>query len=83
MKLIDLLGSAKKTQDILVRDDWELGIIYNKRSDCYVWCDKDGRATEDTTDMTGYKRVILSSKLLEEGNWCLTRNRVDIIERAK
>lgn len=83
MKLIDLLETAKKTQDIIVRDDWALGIIYSKRFNCYVWCDKTGRATEDATDMTGYKRVILSKKLLEEGNWYLTPNKIDGIEKIK
>ena len=43
----------------------------------------NGKATEDTTDMTGYKRVILSAKLLEEGNWYLTPNRIDRIEKIK
>ncbi len=83
MELIDLLETAKKTQDIIVRDDWALGIIYSKRFNCYIWCDKDGKAKEDVTDMTGYKRVILSSKLLEEGNWYLIPNRIDRIERVK
>lgn len=83
MRLIDLLETAKETQDIIVRDDWALGIIYSKRFNCYVWCNKDGRATEDSTDMTGYKRVILSSKLLEEGNWYLTPNRIDKMERIE
>lgn len=35
MKLIDLLETAKKTQDIIVRDDWVLGIIYSERFNCY------------------------------------------------
>ena len=83
MRLIDLLETAKETQDIIIRDDWALGIIYNKRFNCYVWCNKDGRATKDTTDITGYKRVILSAKLLEEGNWYLTPNKIDRVEKIK
>lgn len=83
MRLVDLLETAKKTQDVIIRDDWALGIIYSKKFNCYVWCNKDGRAMEDTTDMTGYKRVILSSKLLEEGNWYLIPNRIDRVERVK
>ena len=80
MKLIDLLGSAKKTQDILVRDDWELGIIYSEKFDCYLWCDKSGKVIEDELDSTGYKKVILSPKLLEDGDWYLDINRNKKIE---
>lgn len=80
MKLIDLLGSAKKTQDILVRDDWELGIIYSEKFDCYLWCDKSGKIIEDELDSTGYKKVILSPKLLEDGDWYLDINRNKKIE---
>ena len=81
MKLIDLLGSAKKTQDILVRDDWELGIIYSEKFDCYLWCDKSGKVIEDELDSTGYKKVILSPKLLEDGDWYLDINRNKKIEK--
>jgi len=83
MRLVDLLETAKETQDIIIRDDWALGIIYSRRFNCYIWCDKNGRAIEDTTDITGYKRVILSAKLLEEGDWYLTPNKFDRIERVK
>lgn len=83
MKLIDLLEAAKKTQDIIVRDGWALGIVYSERFNCYIWCDKDGKATEDLTDVTGYKRVIFSAKLLEDGNWYLTPNKIGRMERFK
>ena len=66
MKLIDLLEAAKETRDIIVRDDWESGIIYSGRFNCYLWCEKSGEAIEDKSDWTGYKRVILSPKLLLE-----------------
>lgn len=79
MRLIDLLETAKKTQDILVRDDWESGIIYSEKFNCYMWCDKSGKVIEDKSDQTGYKRVILSPKLLENEKWYLNPNR--IIER--
>lgn len=83
MRLIDLLESAKKTQDIIVRDDWALGIIYSERFNCYIWCDKSGKAIYDTTDITGFKRVVLSAKLLEEGNWYLIPSRIDKLEKIK
>ena len=62
MRLVDLLETAKKTQDIIIRDDWALGIIYSKRFNCYVWCNKDGMATENT-NITGFKRVIFLTSL--------------------
>lgn len=83
MRLIDLLETAKKTQDMIVRDDWALGIIYSERFNCYIWCDKSGKAIEDDSDYTGYKRVVLSPKLLGGENWYLTPNRDKRIERFK
>lgn len=74
MRLIDLLETAKETQDILVRDDWESGIIYSEKFNCYMWCDKSGKVIEDKSDWTGYKRVILSPKLLENEKWYLNPN---------
>lgn len=71
MKLISLLDDIRKTQDIAVGDGWELGITYSKKLNCYVWCDKSGKVIEDDSDQTGYKRVIISPELLEDGNWCL------------
>ena len=35
MRLVDLLETAKETQDIIIRDDWALGIIYNKKFNFY------------------------------------------------
>lgn len=83
MRLIDLLKTAKETQGIIVRDDWDLGIIYSMRFNCFIWCDKDGKAIEDTTDVTGFKRVLLSTKLLEEEKWYLTPDKFERIERFK
>lgn len=83
MRLIDLLETAKKTQDILVRDDWESGIIYSEKFNCYMWCDKSGKVIEDKSDWTGYKRVILSPKLLENEKWYLNPNINKKIERFK
>lgn len=71
MKLFDLLESAKKTGDIIINNKYKLGVIYSTRYDCFVWCDKDGKAIESTQDYTGYKRVILSLKLLERDDWYL------------
>lgn len=83
MRLIDLLETAKKTQDILVRDDWESGIIYSEKFNCYMWCDKSGKIIEDKSDWTGYKRVILSPKLLENEKWYLNPNINKKIDRFK
>lgn len=81
MRLIDLLETAKETQDIIVRDDWESGIIYSEKFNCYMWCDKSGKVIEDKSDWTGYKRVILSPKLLENEKWYLNPNINKKIER--
>ncbi len=83
MGLIDLLETAKKTQDILIRDDWESGIIYSEKFNYYMWCDKSGKVIEDKSDWTGYKRVILSPKLLENEKWYLNPNINKKIERFK
>lgn len=81
MKLISLLDDIKNTQDIAVSDDWELGITYSKKLNCYVWCDKSGRVIEDISDYTGYKRVILSSELLKGKSWCLDIKEKSYVEK--
>ncbi|MGJ0846510.1 hypothetical protein ACR77J_07470 [Tissierella praeacuta] len=83
MRLIDLLETAKKTQDVLVRNDWKIGIIYSEKFNCYMWCDKSGKVIEDKSDWTGCKRVILSPKLLENEKWYLNPNQNKKIERFK
>lgn len=72
MRLIDLLETAEKTQDIIVKDDWALGIVFSRKTNCYIWCDKLGKAIEDFNDWTGYKRVILSPKLIQDDDWYLS-----------
>jgi|LSQX01.2.fsa_nt_gb hypothetical protein len=71
MKVFELLQITKETGDIVVNDDWALGIKYHDELKCYVWCDKDGNLIPDNTDKFGYKRVILSPKLLDKNGWRL------------
>ncbi|HHU59672.1 TPA: hypothetical protein GXZ34_01975 [bacterium] len=70
MKLFELLQEIEGTDNILVNNKWALGIKWQEG--VYYWADKEGNKIPENIDITGYKRVILSSKLFEENEWKVT-----------
>jgi len=43
MKLFELLETAIKTQDIIINESSQLCMVYSKRYQCFVWCDRSGK----------------------------------------
>jgi len=71
MKLFELLETAIKTQDIIINESSQFCMVYSERYQCFVWCDRSGKAKKNILDMSGYDRVLLSPKLLTKEKWYL------------
>ena len=71
MKLIELIEQGVDYNDILYHDNWALGVRMCKGlGDAFVYCDPiSGEFTKVPSDYTGYKRVILCKKILEDDMW--------------
>lgn len=71
MKLIELIEQGVDYNDILYHDNWALGVRMCKDlGDAFVYCDPiSGEFTKVPSDYTGYKRVILCKKILDDDMW--------------
>ena len=71
MKLYELLETAKKTGDMIVRKKDNISMRYNVTTKSFVFCDRTtGEFYIYGYDETGYNQVILSDKLFTD-DWYL------------
>ena len=72
MKIVELLDVAMTTGDIIYVSGWTLGMRYNKDNDCFIWCNPcTGQFNKSRRDLTGWHRVLLCGKILNQDNCIL------------
>lgn len=79
MKLIDLLDKAVDPDVIISNKEWKIGIRYCKQTLCFVFCDPiSGEIIKNMTEISGFKKVPLSPRLLNLDSWTLKRLKIKL-----
>ena len=65
--LFELIEGAINRESIIYKPGMALGMKYNKKLRCFIWCYKNGIYCTSSIDRTGYKRVILTEDIFTDG----------------